>query len=165
MSHLIALIFDDPFKGEEARALLHRVAGEGLVEIDDTVLIWHSVDGKMSVSQEEKFIPKGQTAGHVLGLIAGAITGTMPLVLVGKLASRLLSKLTNEGSTRTFIDNVKKEIEPGKSALVALTQSDPERRQMVADRLQGLQPKILQTDVPTGLLEAIEDEIKQHRAA
>ena len=33
MSHLIALIFEDPFKGEEARAAVHRMAGDGLLEL------------------------------------------------------------------------------------------------------------------------------------
>jgi len=33
MSHLIALVFDDQFKAEEARAALHRMAGEGLLDI------------------------------------------------------------------------------------------------------------------------------------
>jgi uncharacterized membrane protein len=39
MSYLIALIFDDQFKGEEARAALHRMAGEGLLEMNDTVFM------------------------------------------------------------------------------------------------------------------------------
>jgi hypothetical protein len=36
MSHLIALVFDDQFKGEEARAALHCMAGEGVLEMNDT---------------------------------------------------------------------------------------------------------------------------------
>src|SRR5262249_17765719 len=39
VSHLIALVFEDQFKGEEARAALRRMAGEGLLNIADTVLI------------------------------------------------------------------------------------------------------------------------------
>jgi uncharacterized membrane protein len=50
MSHLIALVFDDQFKGEEARAALHRMAGEGLLEMNDTVFIARKPDGKTSVS-------------------------------------------------------------------------------------------------------------------
>jgi uncharacterized membrane protein len=54
MSHLIALVFDDQFKGEEARAALHRMAGEYLLETNDTVFIARKPDGKTSVSQENQ---------------------------------------------------------------------------------------------------------------
>src|SRR5260370_7462514 len=86
MSHLIALVFDDQFKGEEARAALHRMAGEGLLEMNDTVFIARKPDGKISVSQEDNIIGRDQKIGHVAGLIATAVTGTMPFVLAGTLA-------------------------------------------------------------------------------
>lgn len=165
MSHLVAVVFDDPHKGEEARAALHRMAGEGLLEIDDTVLIRHAPDGKMSVTKEGQLISKGQKAGHVLGLIAAAITGTMPETLDGTLAGRLLRRLMDPGITRTFITDVKNEVGPGKSALIVLAQSDPERRELIANRLQSLGPKVLNQDVPQKLLEKLEADLQQDRAA
>ena len=36
---LVAVVFDDPYKAEETRAALHRMGGEGLLEIDETALI------------------------------------------------------------------------------------------------------------------------------
>ncbi len=33
-SKLVAVVFDDPCKAGEARAALHRMGGEGLLEID-----------------------------------------------------------------------------------------------------------------------------------
>jgi uncharacterized membrane protein len=39
MSKLIALAFDDPYKADEARAALHRMEGEGLLEMDETAVI------------------------------------------------------------------------------------------------------------------------------
>ncbi len=74
MSYLIALIFDDQFKGEEARAALHRMAGEGLLEMNDTVFIARKPDGKTSVSQEDNVIGRDQKIGHVAGLIAVTVT-------------------------------------------------------------------------------------------
>jgi uncharacterized membrane protein len=165
MSHLIALVFNDPFAGEEARAALQRMAGEGLLEIDDTVLIRHALDGKMSVTQEDKLINEGQKTGHVLGLVAAAITGTMPLILAGTLAGRLISRLMDHGITRSFVNSVKKEVSPGKSVLVVLGEADPERRQFVADHLQGFGLKVLHAEVPATLLQRIDGEIEKDRAA
>ena len=165
MSHLIALVFHDPFAGEEARAALHRLAGEGLLEIDDTVLIRHALDGRMTVTQEDKLINKGQETGHVLGLVAAAITGTMPLILAGTLAGRLISRFMDDRITRSFIRDVKEEVLPGWSALVALGLADPGRRQFVADHLQGFGAKVLHAEVPATLLQSIEGEIEKDRAA
>jgi uncharacterized membrane protein len=129
MSYLIALIFDEQFKGEEARASLHRMAGEGLLEMNDTVFIARKPDRKTSVSQEENVRGRDQKIGHVAGLIAAAVTGTMPFVLVGTLAGRLIGRLTDHGITRKFIRDLKQELQPGTSGLVVLGSSDPERRQ------------------------------------
>ena len=165
MSHLIALVFADQFKAEEARAALHRLAGEGLVEIDDTVLIVRKPDGKAVVSQEDKVRGKDQKAGHVLGLVAAAVTGTMPFVLGGTLAGRLIGRLMDHGITHKFVKDLKQEVEPGTSALIMLGTSDPERRQNVEERMQELGGKILKSDLPPGVQQEIENEIERNKAA
>ena len=165
MSHLIALIFEDPFKGEEARAAVHRMAGDGLLELEDSVLIKNSQDGHMTVSQEDKVIRKGQKAGHLLGLVAAAVSGTMPLILGGTLAGRLVGKLMDHGITHRFVKNLKSEVEPGTSALVMLGESDPERRQEIIERLQEFGPKILESDLPPDVQHEIESEIERQSAA
>lgn len=165
MSHLIALVFDDQFKAEEARAAIHRLAGEGLLQIDDTVLIVTKPDGKTVVSQEDKVRGKDQKAGHVLGLIAAAVTGTMPFILAGTLGGRLIGRLMDHGITRKFVKDLKQEVEPGTSALILLGASDPERRQKIEERMQEFGGKILQSDLPSDVQQEIENEIERHKAA
>src|SRR5260370_14618937 len=137
MSHLIALVFDDQFKGEEARAALHRMAGEGLLEMNDTVFIARKPDGKTSVSQEDNVIGRDQKIGHVAGLIAVTVTGTMPFVLAGTLAGRLIGRLTDHVITRQFIRDLKQELRSGTSGLVGLGSYDPERRQKFQQRMNA----------------------------
>ena len=140
MSHLIALVFDDQFKGEEARAALHRMAGEGLLETNDTVFTARKPDGKTSVSQEDNVMGRDQKIGHVAGLIAAAVTGTTPFVLAGTLAGRLIGRLRDHGITRKFIRDLKQELQPGTSGLVVLGSSDPERRQKIQERMHPNAP-------------------------
>src|SRR5260370_5293913 len=92
MSRLIALVFDDQFKGEEARAELHRLAGEGLLAIDDTVIIVKKPDGKTAVSPEDKVTGKGQKAGHVAGRVVAALTANLPSIPAGTTAGRLCAR-------------------------------------------------------------------------
>lgn len=165
MGYLAALIFDDQFKGEEARATLHQMASEGLLQIKDTVLIQNAPNGKISASQEDRLLTEGQKAGHVTGLIAASVTGTMTFVLAGRLTGRLVRRLMNHGITRKFIGNVKNEVKPGKSALIVSGESDPERRQVITERLQAFGGKVLETDIPPDVLQSIESEIESNRAA
>ena len=165
MSHLIAMVFDDQFEGEEARAALHRLAGEGLLEMNDTVFIARKAHGKTSVSQETQVMGRDQKIGHVAGLIAAAVTGTIPFVLAGTLAGRLIGKLTDQGITRKFIRDLKKELQPGTSGLVLLGSSDPERRQKIEERMQGFGGTVFESNLPPELQEEIESEIERQKAA
>ena len=62
---LIALVFDDPYKADEAHAALNRMSGEGLLEIDETAVIVKKADGKVRVSQDVDILTKDQHLGHV----------------------------------------------------------------------------------------------------
>jgi uncharacterized membrane protein len=165
MSHLIALVFDDQFKGEEARAALHRMASEGLLEMNDSVFIARKPDGKTSASQEDNVMGRDQKIGHVEGLIAAAVTGTMPFVLAGTLAGRLIGRLTDHGITRKFITDLKRELQPGTSGLVVLGGSDPERRQKIEERMHGFGGRIFEANLPPEVQEEIESEIERQKAA
>jgi uncharacterized membrane protein len=164
MSYLIALVFDDQFKGEEARASLHRMVGEGLLEMNDTVFIARKPDGKTLVSQEDQIMGRDQKIGQVVGVIAAAVTGTVPFVLAGTIAGRLIGKLTDHGITRKFIRDLKQELQPGTSGLVLLGSSDPERRHKIEERMQGFGGRIFESDLPPELQEEIEREIERQKA-
>jgi len=165
MSHVMALVYDDQFKGEEARAALHRLAGEGLLEMNDTVFIARKPDGKTSVSQEDTVMGRDQKIGQVAGLIAAAVTGTVPFVLAGTLAGRLIGKLTDHGITHKFISDLKTELQPGTSGLVVLGGTDPQRRRRIQERTQSFGGRILESDLPPELQEEIESEIERQKAA
>jgi uncharacterized membrane protein len=160
MSQLVALVFDDPYKGEEARAALHRMGGEGLLQIDEIAILVKGVDGKMQTAQDADATAKGQHAGHLIGLVTAAITGTMPFILGGTLAGRLIGRLTDHGITNRFIKDVGGELQPGTSALIILGRSDPERRQKVVERLRTFNPKLLQSDLPPELEGELEEGLR-----
>ena len=147
-SKLVAVVFDDPYTAEEARAALHRMGGEGLLEIDETALIAKYLDGKTRVSQDVNIAANGEKVGHIAGLLTAAVTGTLPFIMAGTLGGWLVGKLTDHGITNSFIDKVKKEVGPGTSALILLARSDDERRAKVIARIEPLKPKIIESDMP-----------------
>ena len=163
--HLFALIFDDPYKAEEARAAIHRMEGEGLGEITETAIIVRKADGKTRISQDMDVQAKGQKVGQMLGLATAAITGTLPFVGVGMLAGRLVGKLTDHGVTNAFLKQVSHELQPGTSALILLAHSDDTHREKVVERLRPFQPKVLKTGLPPELLAEIETELQRQEAS
>jgi len=164
-NRLVAVVFDDPYKAEEARAALHRMGGEGLLEIDETALIVKYADGRGRVSQDVNIAANGEKVGHLAGLVTAAVTGTFPFILAGTVGGWLVGKLTDHGITNSFVAKVKKELGPGTSALILLARSDAERRTKVIERMQPFKPKIIESDLPDDVEREITKAIEHEQMA
>jgi uncharacterized membrane protein len=75
-SRLLALVFDDEYDADGAKAALHRMGGEGLLSIDESAVVVKHPDGKIRLTQDVNVVEKDQHVGHVMGLVAAAVTGT-----------------------------------------------------------------------------------------
>lgn len=168
-SRLLALVFDDPYDADEAKAALYRMGGEGLLELDETAVVVRYSDGKLRVSQDVNIVRRDQHVGHVLGLVAAAATGTLPFIMAGTLCGRLVGRLTDHGITDKFIKDIGKELRPGTSAVLLLVHADPahpqpERRQKVIDRLRQWHPKLLESDLSPQLEAELKAELQREMA-
>ena len=162
---LVALVFDDPYKADEARAALNRMGGEGLLEIDETAIIVKNAEGRVRVTQDVNEVEKDQHVGHVAGLITAAVTGTLPFILGGTLAGRLIGRLRDDGITNKFLKKLQDEVQPNTSALIVYARSDKERREQVVKRLAVFNPKILESDLPAELEKELSDSMRAEQKA
>ena len=160
-TRLVALVFDDEFKAEEAQAALHRLGGEGLLEIDELAQIVKGKDGKVRISQDVDTVAKDRRAGHLVGIVAAAVTGTLPLILAGTAGGALVGKLTDHGITNSFVKQVGEGLQGGTSALVILARSGPTRRAKVVERLKPFRPRIVESDLPPGLEQELQEMRKE----
>jgi uncharacterized membrane protein len=161
MSKLVALVFDDPYGADEAKAAVHRMGGEGLLTIDEmSVVVKHS-DGTIRLTQDVNVVEKDKQVGHVLGLTAAVVTGTKPFIRAETVSGSLLGKLTNHGITNAFTQQVAKEVQPGTSALLLLARSDAERRGKVIERLRQWKPRVLESDLPRELEQELNRALQQ----
>lgn len=162
---LVALVFDDQYKADEARAALNRMGGEGLLEIDETALIVKNAEGKTRVSQDVNEVAKDQHVGHIAGLVTAALTGTIPFILGGTIAGRLIGKLRDDGITNKFLKSLGKELQPNTSALILYARSDKERREQVIKRLAIFDPKIIESDLSPELEKELTDSMRAEQKA
>jgi uncharacterized membrane protein len=151
MSSLLALVFDNPFTAEEARVTLHRMGANGLNDIDETALLVKEKNGKVRVSQDFIMITHERGAGHALGLVLAAVAETMPGIVLGQTGLQLIRKLTDNGITNRFINQIRAELQPGTSTLLLLVRSDRERRQKIIEFMRYFKPKLVETDLPREL--------------
>jgi len=165
MSKLIAFVFDDPYKADEVRAALFRMEGEGLLEEDETAVISKKDAEKVRITQDTNIVSKRQQVGHIAGIIAANLTGTMPLILVGTVAGRLFGRFTDHGVTNSFINKVKKEVQPGTSALLICGQSDDAHRGKLIAKLRQWSPKVLESDMPPELAQEVNEALAKHGQA
>jgi uncharacterized membrane protein len=161
MSKLVALVFDHPYGADEAKAAVHRMGGEGLLTIDEmSVVVKHS-DGTIRLTQDVNVLEKDNQVGHVLGLVAAAVTGTKPFIMAEAVGVGLLRRLANHGITNVFTQQVAKELQPGTSALLLLARSDAERRGKVIERLRQWKPRVLESDLPRELEQELNRALQQ----
>jgi uncharacterized membrane protein len=160
MSHLIALIFDDPYKADEARAALFRLSGEGSLELQETAVISKPPSGRTRVSQDMDLVKRDKTLGHVAGLLTAAITGTFPFILGGTIAGRLVGQFTDHGVTNKFIKEIKKEVQQGTSCLILSGGSDPAHRTTIVERLRPFNPRVIESDLPPEVEEGLNQALQ-----
>jgi uncharacterized membrane protein len=152
-SKLIALVFDDMYTADEARAALRRMAGDyQWLDLDETAMIIKDYQGKVRVSQDRDIVARDQKAGHIAGLLCAAATGTMPFILAGTVGGKLLGRLTDNGITNKFIQQVSDKLQPGRSGLIVLGHAtSPENRQQVIAGMQRFHPQVVESDLPPEL--------------
>src|SRR4029453_2426140 len=126
----------------------------------ETAVIVKKADGKIRISQDTDIVEKDKHVGHIAGLITAAVTGTMPFILGGTIAGKLIGKLRDDGITNKFLKSLQDELQPNTSVLGVYARSDAERRLAVMKPLAIFDPKLLESDLPPELEETLQQEMQ-----
>jgi uncharacterized membrane protein len=124
MSYISVWVYDDPYRANEARAAVLRLAGEGYLHLDETAVAIKDADEKVRVYQDVDVTAQRRNQGHWLGIGAALLTGVQPLILLGTAAGAVVGKLTDHGITKDFMKEVDAALLPGTSALFVLGQRE-----------------------------------------
>ena len=124
MATLTAWKFDDPGKAHDAMEVLEGLGKQKLIQvIDATAVAWEP--GKRAPKTYQMHHPTalGAASGGFVGFAVGLIFFA-PLfgLAIGATTGAAIGKLTDFGLDDDFIDDVRKKVTPGTSALFALTQ-------------------------------------------
>ena len=121
MSNFIVVIFPTETQADEGRKALRELQDEGKLTIHGMAIITKRADGKVSMKDEAGEAPLGTAVGTVVGSLIGLLGGPVGLA-AGAAAGAFLGYAVdafNYGVGMEFVDEVSRNLTPGKSALVA----------------------------------------------
>src|SRR6187402_1694786 len=120
-SNFIVVIFPTEKQADEGRKALKELQDEDKLTIHGMAIITKRTDGKVSMKDQADEAPLGTAIGAVVGSLIGLLGGPVGLA-AGAAAGAFLGysvDASNYGLGMEFVDEVSRNLTPGKSALVA----------------------------------------------
>jgi uncharacterized membrane protein len=155
MNQLVVVAFDNLDDARRVMASLRGLEKQGQIAFEDTAIVSREPDGTTHVRNEVSGTT--ETAAAIGGAIGLLVTFFFPLVgvVVGAAAGAAVGALLHTGVEGRFVDEVKRTLTPGRSALFLVV------KQANADALvAALRPfegEVLQTTLDPDL----EDSLRQ----
>ncbi len=126
MDRMLVVVFDTEPKAYEGKNALYQLDDEGSISVYADAVIVKNADGSSTVKQSNDQGPLGTLVGTSLGSLIGLFGGPVGLAIgasVGLLGGAF-ADLDNSRIGADFVDDVSKELKPGKFAVVAEIQEE-----------------------------------------
>jgi uncharacterized membrane protein len=147
MNELIVVAFDHLEDARKTMKALREIEGQGRVRFEDTAIIERDKDGTAHVRNE--ISGTTETATLIGALLGGAVTWIFPLagIVIGGALGAAIGAALGTGVSRDFVEDVKKTLEPGRSALFLVVKEADADALLAA--LRQFHGDIIQTTLPT----------------
>jgi len=126
MDRMLVVVFDTEVKAYDGRNALLQLENEGSIAVFAYAVVAKNADGTATVKQGDDSGPFGTLVGTSLGSLIGLLGGPAGLAIgasVGLLAGST-ADLYNAGVGSDFVDDVTRELLPGKFAVLAEVRED-----------------------------------------
>ena len=153
MNQLIVVAFDHFADARAALASLRSLEHEGRIRFEDTAIVERDPDGTAHVKNEVSGTT--ETAAVVGAIVGGLITFVFPPAgaLLGAAFGAVVGAAMDKGVSADFIDDVKKTLTPGRSALfLVVKQSDADATTAALRQFKG---DVIQTTLDSEAEEAL----------
>jgi len=126
MDRILVVVFSDASKTFEGRDALKDLDQEDLLTLYAYAIITKTPEGKVVVNEEKDRVGLKTIAGTSLGSLIGLFGGPVGFGIgaVAGFLSGLIADLDNAGVSTGFVDDVSRELTPGKFVLVAEVDED-----------------------------------------
>ena len=158
MNQLIVVAFDHLDDARKAMGRLREIETEGRIRFEDTAIVERDADGTAHVRNEVSGTTEGAA---VIGAIVGGVLGfAFPLagIALGAALGAVVGTLLDTGVSGDFVEEIKKTLTPGRSALflvVKQSEADP----LIA-ALRDLPGEVIQTSLDSEAEEALRQALR-----
>jgi uncharacterized membrane protein len=155
VNDLIVVVFDRLEDARTAMRTIRQLEREGLVQLEDSAIVERAEDGKVRVKNE---LSGATEMGAAVGALIGAvITFFFPVVgmVVGGTVGALVGSMLRTGVEKDFVEEVKRQLSPGRSALfLVIRHADADA--LVA-AMRPFKGEVLQATLPSD----VEEELRE----
>jgi uncharacterized membrane protein len=158
MSQVVVVSFDSEEDAQSALRSLRSLEQGGAISFEDTAIVAHRADGKVEVKNEASSAAEtGAVVGAVLG---GLLFVVFPVVgiAVGAAAGAGVGSMLHTGVEGKFVEEVKAQLPPGKSALFLVIKDANADATIPA--LRKFHGEVIQTSLDDDVEQALRDALK-----
>ena len=155
---VILAVFDDQATASKAYQDLHKAEKDKKIDLENVVLIHKEAAGKIDVKEAAEKISGeariGALVGGALGILAGPV-GVITLGAAGAVVGGLSAKLDDVGFDDERLEMLGETLEPGKSAILAVLESQYSDKLVQELKNRGAQVAV--EDLPKDFGQILED--------
>lgn len=158
MNQLVVVTFDNVDAARDALRSLRRLEQEGHVAFEDTAIVSRDPDGTTHVDNEVSGTT--ETAAVIGGIVGALVTFVFPVVglAIGAAAGAAVGASLHTGVERSFVDDLKRTLIPGRSALFLVVRSvNPDA---LAAALRPYEGQVVQTTLSPDLEQTLRDALR-----
>jgi uncharacterized membrane protein len=157
MNQLIVIAFDHFDDARTALASLRSLEGAGKINFEDTAIVERDPDGTAHVRNELSGTTEAATA--IGAIVGGLVFFLFPLagVAIGAAAGAAIGASLGTGVEGEFVDEVKKALRPGRSALFLVVKASDADATIAA--LRPFRGDLLQSTLSTEVEEALREAL------
>jgi uncharacterized membrane protein len=139
MSHLYAVAYPEESRAAEAMAIVHQMAADKEVDLEDAVYVTRGADGVVQLHQDHHLhlSAKGALHGGLAGVMIGLFAFIPGLGLLGAGLGALAGHFGDHGIDDQFMTELGEHLKPGSSAIFVLTPYDTPKALQKALRKHG----------------------------
>ena len=158
MYQLIVIAFDHFDDARNAIAGLRTLERQGQISFEDTAIVERDPDGTAHVKNE--ISGTTETATTIGAVIGGLVTFVFPLagIALGAALGALVGRALDRGVNDKFVDEVKKTLRPGRSALFLVVKGSNADATMAA--LRQYRGDVIQTNRDSEAEEALRQALE-----
>lgn len=158
MAQLLVIGFDTTDEAREVLKTLRDLEPQGQIAFEDTAIVSRDPDGATHVHNEVSGTTEtAAVVGGLIGTFVGALLFPVVGLVLGAAAGAAIGVSLDTGVSGRFIEDVKKQLEPGKSALFVVV-----RESNIEAVLSALRPhhgRLIQTTLDSQLEAALRDAL------